>query len=270
MIPITRTVQSSAIGLILLISWAGCGASSGLTGSPEVLSDPPTQILFIGNSLTFFNEMPEILLGLLNTQPDIDYRVESVAFPSAGLEDHWTSGPALGRIAEGGWDVVVLQQGPSATEGRPSLLEYSQLFAEKIRAVGATPALYMVWPSIQRSFDADGVSDSYTTAAKLVGGGLLPAGDAFRVAQAMEPSIELYGGDGFHPSVEGSFLAALVMFVQMTGNDADGLPTMIQTSSGPKEISENDAVILQQAALNASLQADVKCVLWSNVGCGAP
>ena len=263
-------MQSSTIGLILLISWAGCGASSGLTGSPEIASDPPTRILFVGNSLTFYNDMPEILLGFLNTMPDIDYRVESVAFPAAGLQDHWTDGEALDRIAEGGWDVVILQQGPSATEGRPSLLEYSQLFSEKIRAVGATPALYMVWPSIQRSFDADGVSDSYTTGAKVVGGGLLPAGDAFRVAQGVDSSIELYGGDGFHPSVEGSFLAALVMYVQLTGKTADGLPTLVQTSSGSKEVSESDAIILQQAALEASLKADVKCVLWSDLGCAAP
>jgi len=270
MISIKRTVRLSSVGWMLLISWAVCGANSGPTASNEVPSDPPTQILLIGNSLTFFNDMPEILLGLLNSVPDTEFLVEAVTIPASGLEDHWTNRTALRRIAEGGWDIVVLQQGPSATEGRPSLLEYSQLFSEKIRAVGATPAMYMVWPSVQRSFDADGVSDSYTTAAKLIGGGLLPAGDAFRVAQGMDPSIELYGGDGFHPSVEGSYLAALVMFVQMTGKAPDGLPTLIQTSSGPKEVAVRDAVILQQAALETSLRVDVSCVLWSNVGCREP
>ena len=54
-----------------------------------------------------------------------------------------------------------MQQGPSATEGRPSLLEYAEFFADEIRAVGAEPALYMVWPSQARSFDFEGVSDSY-------------------------------------------------------------------------------------------------------------
>lgn len=97
-----------------------------------------------------------------------DVVVEAVAHPNHGLQDHWARGDAASRIAEGGSDVVAMQQGPSATEGRPSLLQYSALYAEQIRAAGAESALYMVWPALIRFFDFDGVSDSYSTAAESV------------------------------------------------------------------------------------------------------
>ena len=48
-----------------------------------------------------------------------------------------------------------------------------------------------------------GVSQSYTAAAKAVGGLLLPAGDAWRAAWAIDPTLALYGPDGLHPSTIG-------------------------------------------------------------------
>ncbi len=53
----------------------------------------------------------------------VEARVESVARPDWGLEDHWRSRHSRRRIDRGGFDVVVMQQGPSATEGRPRLQE---------------------------------------------------------------------------------------------------------------------------------------------------
>ena len=156
------------------------------------------------------------------------------------------------RINEGDFDFVVLQQGPSATEGRPSLLEYSQLFANEIVAAGGRPALYMVWPSQARFFDFDGVSDSYQTAAAQVGGVLFPAGEAWRAAWAQDPALELYGADGFHPSEMGTYLAALVMFAQLAATDPRILPAVIPTSSGLVGITDEVAALLHQAAIDAN------------------
>ncbi len=154
-------------------------------------------------------------------------RIESVAEPNYGLQDNWVMGSARDRIAAGGWDVVVMQQGPSATEGRPSLLDYSKRFADEIRAAGGRPALYMVWPSLSRFFDFDGVSDSYRTAAQQADALVYPAGEAWRAAWAKDADLELYGVDGFHPSQLGTYAAALVMFEQLSGKDTRDLPASI-------------------------------------------
>jgi hypothetical protein len=235
-------------GLLALAAVAGCDGPADLPADDELRLD----VLFVGNSLTYWNDLPNMLGLLLERGGAGPVRVEAVTFPGVGLPDHWEEGTALRRIADGGWDVVVLQQGPSATEGRPYLLEYAQLFAERIEAVGARPALYMVWPALIRFGDFDGVSDSYATAAQMVDGLLFPAGEAWRAAWARDPQLQLYGPDDFHPSLKGTYLAALVMYEQLADKDPRALPGAIPTSSDWIQLPAEEAVILQQAAVEAN------------------
>lgn len=148
-----------------------------------------------------------------------------VAMGGFSLEDHWQQGDARKAIAKGGWSVVVLQQGPSALpESQVSLREFTKRFDADIRSVGARTALYMVWPSLDRKQDFDGVSRSYTNAANDVGGLLFPAGDAWRAAWKRDPALALYGPDNFHPSAMGTYLAALVIVEKVFGVPPVGLP----------------------------------------------
>ncbi|MDH3224200.1 MAG: hypothetical protein OEO23_10835, partial [Gemmatimonadota bacterium] len=55
------------------------------------------------------------------------------------------------------------------------------------------------------------------TAAANVDGTLFPAGEAWRAAWRVDESLGLYGGDGFHPSVLGSYLAALTIYQRIDG-----------------------------------------------------
>ena len=150
---------------------------------------------------------------------------DMVAFPDVSLEDHWQRGDAVRAIRRGGWSLVVLQQGPSALpESQRLLREYVRRFDAEIKAVRARTALYMVWPSRSRQQDFDGVSASYSAAARDVKGLLLPVGDAWRAAWKRNSSLALYSPDGLHPSREGTYLAALVIVSRALGLEATGLP----------------------------------------------
>jgi hypothetical protein len=168
--------------------------------------------LFVGNSLTTVNDLPRLVEQIAaSAHQPFTYRV--VAFDGYSLEDHWARGDAQRAIAEGGWTVVILQQGPSSLpESRRLLIDYTQRFAAAARKVGATPALYMVWPAQSRLADSEGVRLSYTSAAQAVHGLLMPAGSAWRAAARLDGHLALYGEDGFHPTPTGSYLAALVVF----------------------------------------------------------
>jgi hypothetical protein len=206
------------------------------------LQPPPTRILFIGNSLTYANDLPAMVCAMANAAGKRAV-CESIAKPDYGLEEHWNEKSAQ-RVIARGWDVVVLQQGPSALpESRRLLIQYARRFDEEIRKSGARTAVYMVWPSRARRGDFPGVSQSYTAAAAAVKGLLLPAGDAWRAAWALDGQLPLYGPDGFHPSPSGTYLAALVAYQQMFGEPAPVTPV-------PPE-AQASAAVLRRAAQEA-------------------
>jgi hypothetical protein len=202
--------------------------------------DTVIRVLFIGNSLTAANHLPATVAALARAAGvRIEYRV--VAKPNFSLEDHWNDGDARKAIARGGWTFVVLQQGPSALpESQRLLIDYARRFDGLIRAAGATPAMFMVWPSRERTADVAGASRSYGAAARAVGGVLCAAGDAWQAAWLQDPRLPLYGPDGFHPSPLGSTLASIVIVEALTGRapPADAL----------KGVSAKDRAVLLTAA----------------------
>lgn len=224
--------------------------------SPESASEaeePKLSVLFVGNSLTFANDLPGMLEAMIDAAEAGPARVRSFTYPNFGLEDHWRQDEVRRAVAEGGWDVVVLQQGPSATEGRPSLLKYAVLFGDEAAQGGARIALYTVWPDSRRPFDFDGVRESYRLAAEQAGGLLFPVGDAWQLVWERAPEFELYGRDGFHPGPKATYLAAAVMFEQLTGRSPVGLPRTLKAAGGRTlKLSRSEAKLLQEVASEAN------------------
>ena len=183
------------------------------------------RVLFIGNSLTAANNSPAVVAQLAEADGQPRPTVQMVAVGGFSLEDHWNRGDAQRAIASGGWNVVVLQQGPSALlESRRLLVEYARRFGDVIRTAGARPALYMVWPSRERRQDAAGVSQSYRAAATAVNGRIFPAGDAWNLVLQRRRELALYSDDGLHPTMAGTYLAALVIYQGLYDRSPIGLP----------------------------------------------
>jgi hypothetical protein len=213
------------------------------------------RVLFVGNSLTYSNDLPAIVEALAKATNQRMFAYLSIAIPDFSLEDHWNKKKdALEAIKKRHWDFVVLQQGPSASpEGRALLLEYGRRFAEVIRKRGGRPALYSVWPSRTRIQDFRGVSESYRQAAEAVDGVLFPVGDAWLNAWKVNPTIGLYSADGFHPSVAASYLAGLVIYEKLYNRSPVGLPSRLKLSTGERiEIATDQALLLQHAAEEAN------------------
>ncbi len=208
------------------------------------------RVLFLGNSLTAANELPEMVVSLGRAR---GVAIEYGAFTPGGysLEDHWAD---QGRelLAAGGWDAVVMQQGPSALpESQRLLRTWAMTWADEARAHGATPALYTVWPEGYRSYALPAVIQSYRDAARASGALLLPAGDAWREAWRRNRKLPLYGADGFHPSTTGTYLAAIVIYAGLTKTSPVGLPRVLQTPRVKVAISARAARTLQLAARTA-------------------
>jgi hypothetical protein len=224
-----------------------------LCGQAKPIPRKAQRVLFVGNSLTYANQMPLIVEALAKSKGD-RLEVSSVTLGGANLEDLWRDGAALREIDRGGWTVVVLQQGPSSLlESRVDLRKWTKNFAQRIRKAGARPALYMVWPDKTRLAYFDDVSLSYTLAAADVDGILFPAGEAWRAAWRRDPNAPLYAGDDFHPSVAGSYTAALSIYGMLFRRLPRGLPARLQLSDGSNvDVPASLAATLQEAATEAN------------------
>lgn len=220
----------------------------GLAAAPP----PPARVLFLGNSLTYSNDLPR-MVQTLATQAGEVLEVEQITLAGAALEDLYRGSDALERIAHGRFDVVVLQQGPSSlAASQAQLRHWARAFNGPIRSSGARPALYMVWPEEARSHVFDAVRVSYAQAAADIGGSFLPAGESWRSAWRMEPRLPLYAEDRFHPSVLGSYAAAATLFAGLYERSPVGLPAVLVLRDGPiLALDPGVSRRLQQAAWDA-------------------
>jgi hypothetical protein len=138
------------------------GALVAATAQAFAQDAPPQRVLFIGNSLTYTNNLPRIVEAVF-AGAGATASTEMVAMPGISLFDHWYSPrrEAEKAVARGGWSTVVMQQGPSAQpESRRDLRSSVKRFAKFIAAAGARPALFCVWPQQSRPEDFDAVIDS--------------------------------------------------------------------------------------------------------------
>jgi hypothetical protein len=215
--------------LCLVAQACSVGPPAATTPAPRdgpAAANGGPRVLFVGNSLTSVNDVPG-MVRTLSAAVGGPLSVDAVTIGGASLGDHLADGTAAARLSTERWDFVVLQQGPSSRpESRVDLRADTARFAVLAQAAGARTALYMVWPIASEPEWFDAVRDSYWLAAQDVGGIFLPAGEAWRAAWRLDPALQLYSPDGLHPTVAGSYAAALVIAAELTGKSPIGLPAL--------------------------------------------
>lgn len=251
-------LRSLLVALGLMAGSVQCGlpGTGPSGGDPEPDPGASVRILFVGNSLTYFNDLPAMVQAFADSAGLDGVQVEQVSKPDYSLEDHWNDGQARRVIEAGGWHWVVLQQGPSAVlANRANLRQWVGTFTTSIRARGGEPALYQVWPQQVNFSDFDASAESYRLAAQDVNGLLLAAGNAWRAAWTRNAATPLYASDGLHPSLQGSYLAALTIFGGIFHRAVTGLPRGLTVPGGTFQLSADQALLLQQSAdeVNAPL-----------------
>ena len=103
------------------------------------------RILMLGNSFTFFNDMPDMLAEL--TGAEVVAHTRGGARLSEQLNPNTRMGAATqAALQEGKWDYVVLQEMSNGPITSPaSFFSSVTRLCEQIRANGAVPVLYATW-----------------------------------------------------------------------------------------------------------------------------
>lgn len=177
-------------------------------------------VLFIGNSYTYYNNMPH-LVSLISDSTDTKIVTRKSTRGDSWLHEHWNGRKAIKTrevLAKEKYDIVVLQEYSMGAINSPdSLRKYVAKFAKLVREYGAEPMLYLVWAREKvPQYQAD-LNDAYEFVAKENKMLLVPVGKTWELAKKYRPNIQLFDPDGTHPSNLGSFLTAAVFVGAITG-----------------------------------------------------
>lgn len=211
-------------------------------GTP-IVPDAAKRILFIGNSYTYYNNLPTMVKNMAATTGD---KLDPSSFTVGGtsLEAHFENAGTTGALKQGGWDYVVLQD----QSQRPALedsyvQEHTYAFATKLadmtRQYSSCAELffYQTWgrkngdaaycPTIPEMCTYEGMDDrlarGYGKMAEENNATISPVGAVRRQMRLLYPEIELYDADESHPSLAGTYLAAVTFYTVILRKD----PTLI-------------------------------------------
>ena len=190
------------------------------------------KVLFIGNSYTYVNNLPQLIHDVAIAAGD------TLIFDSScpggyTFLNHSLDQATIAKINWGHWDYVVLQaqsQEPSFSPAQVNAqtLPYAIVLDTMIKNHNAcaTTVFYETWgrklgdasncasypPVCTYTGMQNRLKQSYKAFADTCHGLFSPVGEAFRKSIALNPALELYQSDQSHPSLEGSYLAACVFY----------------------------------------------------------
>lgn len=190
------------------------------------------QVLFIGNSYTGVNNLPQLIKNIaLSTGDSLDY----VAHTPGGrrLLNHSGDASLHSKIRSRNWDYVTIQaqsQEPSWPIGQVQneVFPHAKIICDSIRANNpcSMPLFYMTWgrkngdsrncanwPPVCTYSGMDSLLNlRYQTMAADNDALVSPVGAVWHYIRDSFPNIELYSSDGSHPSQAGSYAAACTFY----------------------------------------------------------
>src|SRR5215470_3806228 len=146
-----RSLTAIVLAFLFVGSWQVVIARDRSSSVPCV-----TRVLFLGNSYTYFNDLPAIFSELAKAGHQCTVETRMVAPGGKTLKDHWESSASREALNSQAWDFVVLQdqstlginfyfEGQTRVGGDEKFRPYAELWAREIRKHHAMPIFYLTW-----------------------------------------------------------------------------------------------------------------------------
>jgi len=236
-----------------------------LLSGGETTAQTAYKVLFLGNSYTSTNNLPQIVKDVAASAGDV-LSYDSYTPGGFGLSDHDGSTTSEAKIMAGGWDYIVLQ-GQSQESIAAGLQFKNSAHALNSLITEHTPCsvvmTYMTWgrkngdatlcPIFPITCTYEGMDtttrNNYLDLTNRLGAEVSPVSVVWSYLRNNHPGIELYQQDGSHPSPAGSYAAACCFYSAMYKKD----PTLITFDNG---LNAADAATIRDA---------VKMVVFNNL-----
>ena len=172
------------------------------------------KILFIGNSHTYFHDLPARVALLAQEQ---GYSCETVMLAHGGwyLKKHMREPEARFNIRYGHYDYVVLQEHSHPFDCIPDYLSAAETLSAWIRGAGGTPVIYGTWAKKDEEFAQAEMNAVNRKLAEDLGAVYAPVGESWWTYLRSYPEIEMYEEDGAHASEKGMDFAAKILWTSI-------------------------------------------------------
>ncbi len=221
----------------------------------------PVKVLFLGNSYTAVNALPNLVYQFSLSKGDTIITGSNTP-GGYTFELHTTDSTSLAKIYSEQWDYVVLQEQSQLPSFPPSQVAQEVYpFATMLDSMihdnnsCSETVFYMTWG--RKNGDASNCAgyppvctyegmqarlrESYLAMGMQNNATVSPVGAAFSYVRSLNPSFDLYSPDESHPSIYGSYLAACVFYATIFHKNPEG-------SIFYSQIGQQDASFLQSAA----------------------
>lgn len=223
---------------IVLLVMSGLFVVSACGGS-----EPDHRLLFVGNSYTHTNDLPDMVERIARTN-DVSIDWEMIAPGGAYLEEHLVNPDVVNALSSGDFDTVIFQE-QSVITSVPDLASSRTLpAAVSLDALADSAGVRVLWfqtwgrlngfPDVGHqnfsSMQAQ-ISVTYDTIARRTDSSVIRVGDAWQRVQSRGLGVSLYAADGSHPSPAGSYLAAVEIAEAVTGRQVIDPPSVSDVDS---------------------------------------
>ena len=169
------------------------------------------RVLFIGNSHTYFNDMPHLFAEKYHECTGCHAEVTMLAYSGCTLEWHMEELFSVRfNLLYGHYDYCIIQQAAHPFPGKETTVEFAKKIIDICRTAGTQPVLFMTWAEKAYPENQQKMIDCYTELAEETGSLLAPVGLIWQTLLS-DPEIDLFYSDGEHASVIGDYFIALVM-----------------------------------------------------------
>lgn len=197
----------------------------------EVSAQDTTRILFVGNSFTYFYNLPQVVAAM-GREKDTPMLTRQSTVGGSNLEQHWKGEKGTRTRAlldQGKWDYVVFNNHSlSPIETPESFIEYGKKFAGLVREKGAEPVFMVTWAYKSNPLMQGEITRMYESLCSETGSDCVPCGPMFSKARLERPDLNLFSDDK-HPSHNGTYLLGLAFFKYFTGSSTSGMPPRLTT-----------------------------------------
>ena len=169
------------------------------------------KIMFIGNSHTYYNDMPLLVKQRFEAE-GYGCHVTMLAHPGWFLAQHVEDPEAKFNILYGEYDYVVLQEHAHPFGPEEKFYDAVRILTGWIKKAGSTPVIYLTWAKKSEPEAQDRMTAAHSRIADETGSLLAHVGDTWWSYMRSWPDLEMYAGDGEHASPAGSdFAAKMIM-----------------------------------------------------------